>query len=55
MRESKRRIAELEKQVESAKEGVTKSSEYLDLLSEVDVLRHKSSLLDVVLRIQSDT
>lgn len=47
LKESKRQITELQKQIESAKEGVTKSREYLDLLSEVDILRHKSSLLDV--------
>lgn len=43
----KQQVADLESQLVVAKEGIQKSREYTDLLSEVDVLRHKSTLLDV--------
>ena len=43
----KQQVADLESQLAVAKEGIQKSREYTDLLSEVDVLRHKSTLLDV--------
>lgn len=47
MRMLKQQVADLESQLAVAKEGIQKSREYTDLLSEVDVLRHKSTLLDV--------